>query len=154
MRKLAIAFVLVLLGGAGWRMMHDRAPDATLLFDRFWIDHEPKSPPEKFQVLWVSAEMPFGHFTIRDMWTGQWEGFHYHVPPKQPGELDFLFGRTNERQRVKYTARRCQEQGFDYCLDITGSSRGVKRYFSKKEWQSTSGASAPMDALAAGTDQR
>ena len=37
-------------------------------------------------------------------------------------------------QRVHYTARRCAENGFDFCLELSGTSRGTRRYYSKKEW--------------------
>lgn len=138
MKKLALGLMLVAVGGVAWRTVRSDAPEAKLLFDRFWIDHEPRNPADKFLVMFVNGEHPFGHFATRTMWTGQWEAFHYHVVPREEGVMDFLFGATNERQRVRYTARRCHENGFDFCLEVTGSSRGVRRYYSKKEWQGKS----------------
>jgi hypothetical protein len=136
MKKLVLGVTLMgLLGGLGWRAWRSDAPDATLLFHQLWIDHEPRDENDKFSMLFVNAEHPFGHFGTRTMWTAQLEFFHYHVIPKEPGVIDFLFGATRERQRVRYTARRCNERGFDLCLDISGSSRGVRRYYSKKEWR-------------------
>jgi hypothetical protein len=135
MKKLAVVVVLVVVAGWTWRALRrSDASDGKLLFHRFWVDHEPRAPKEQFQALFVNAEHPFGHFATRTMWTGQWEGFHYHVVPREEGTIDFLFGATNERQRVRYTARRCTENGFDFCLEITGSSRGARRYYSRKEW--------------------
>lgn len=136
MKKLVLAVTLIMmLGGLGWRARHRDAPDPALLFHQFWIDHEPRDEHEKFSILFVNAEHPFGHFGVRTTWTAQLEFFHYHVIPKEPGVIDFLFGTTRERQRVRYTASRCSERGFDFCLDIDGTSRGVKRYYSKKEWR-------------------
>ena len=135
MKKLVVAVVLIVVGGVAWRARISDAPDASLLFHQFWIDHEPRDEKDRFALLFVNAEHPFGHFGTRTMWTAQLEFFHYHVIPKEPGVIDFLFGATRERQRVRYTARHCNEQGFDLCLDISGSSRGVKRYYSKKEWR-------------------
>lgn len=135
MKKLALGMILLIGGGVAWRAMRSDAPDPKLIYDRFWIDHEPHAPKEQFQVLVVNSEFPMGHFATRTMWTGVLEFFHYHIAPREDGVIDFLFGNTNERQRVKYTARRCHERGFDYCLEIAGTSRGVQRYYSKKEWE-------------------
>jgi hypothetical protein len=135
MKKLLLGVLVMAIGAMTWRTLRSDAPNPKLLYDRFWVDHEPRDPKETFQVLFVGSEHPFGHFAKRTMWTGQWEGFHYHVAPREEGVLDLLFGATQERQRVRYTARRCSEQGFDFCLELTGTSRGVRRYYSKKEWQ-------------------
>jgi hypothetical protein len=136
MKKLALGMILLIGGALGVRAWRSDAPDPQLLYHRFWIDHEPRAPKEPFQVLFVNAEFPMGHFATRTMWTGALEFFHYHIVPREAGVIDFLFGHTNERQRVKYTARRCHERGFDYCLEIAGTTRGVQRYYSKKEWDS------------------
>jgi hypothetical protein len=142
MKKLALTFtVVIVLGGLGWRARHTDAPDPALLFHQFWIDHEPRDENEKFALLFVNADHPFGHFGTRTMWTAQLEFFHYHIVPREAGVIDLLFGATRERQRVRYTARPCHERGFDFCLDISGSSRGVKRYYSKKEWRVEKGES-------------
>ncbi|MGZ3425921.1 MAG: hypothetical protein ACXVCV_04685 [Polyangia bacterium] len=146
MKKLVLGITLVLLCVVGWRAYESDAPDATLLFHRFWIDHEPRDEHEKFSVFFVNGEIPFGHFGTRTMWTAQLEFFHYHLVPREAGTIDLLFGATRERQRVHYVARRCNERGFDYCLEIAGSSRGVQRYYSKKEWEIKSGES--LDQLA------
>jgi hypothetical protein len=141
MKKLVIGVALVVLCGIAWRAHRSDAPDATLLFHRFWIDHEPRDEKEKFSILFVNGEHPFGHFGLRTMWTAQLEFFHYHLVPREAGVIELLFGATRERQRVRYVARRCNERGFDLCLDIAGSSRGVQHYFSKKEWQIERGES-------------
>jgi hypothetical protein len=133
MKKLALA-LLVLTVGVTWRTMRHDAVDPKLIFDRFWVDHEPRDRHEKFQAMFVSGEHPFGHFATRTVWTGQWEGFHYHVVPKESGVLELLFGNTDERQRMRYSARPCRDNGFDFCLDVSGTSRGVRRYYSRKEW--------------------
>ncbi len=134
MRRALVVLALVVGVGWAWRAHRSDAGDAKILFHRFWIDHMPTAPKEQFQVLFVNGEHPFGHFGVRDTWEAHLEFFHYHMVPRADGELDLIFGKTNEVQRVKYRARPCREQGFDYCLEIAGSSRGVQRYYSKKEW--------------------
>lgn len=151
MKKLALAAVLAAVAVAGWRYHRHDAPDAALLFHRAWLDHIPRDQKEKFQVLFVNADHPFGHFAARTVWTGQLEFFHYHVIPKEPGTIDFLFGATQEIQRVRYTARRCDENGFDFCLELGGTSRGVARYYSKREWTVEDRA---LDELRAATTNR
>ncbi|MCU1277732.1 MAG: hypothetical protein JWM53_1278 [bacterium] len=141
MKKLLVAVVLMMLGGVAWRAVMRDAPEPKLLFGRFWVDHEPRDDKDKFQAVYVDGDHPFGHFAARTVWTAQLEFFHYHVIPREDGVIDLLFGNTRERQRVRYVARRCGDNGFDFCLDITGSSRGVKRYYSKKEWQARAGES-------------
>ena len=123
------------------------APQPKLLFDRFWVDHQPREPQEKFRVVFVSGREPFGQFVDRTPWTGAFELFHYHMVPHKDGVIDCIFGHTQERQQLSYTARPCHENGFDYCLELSGTSRGVKRYYSKKEWGAHSPAEA--DAIAA-----
>lgn len=135
MKKLALVVVLLVVGGVAWRVHRHDAPDAALLFHRFWIDHEPRDDQEKFSAMYVDGKHPFGDFAVRTVWTAQLEFFHYHLLPRQPGVIDLLFGATRERQRVRYVARPCAENGFDFCLELSGSSRGVARYYSKKQWQ-------------------
>jgi hypothetical protein len=139
MKKLALSLSLVGFGIVGWRTIRHDAPDAKLLFDRIWVDHQPRDQADTFQSLWVGGAQPFGNFATRNIWTGQFERFHYHVAPREDGVLEFLFGATNERQRVRYTARTCNENGFDLCLELSGTSRGLRHYYSRKEWQPNAG---------------
>ncbi len=134
MKKLALTLSLVAVAVGAWRLLRTDRPDTKLLFDRYWVDHMPRDPKEKFQAVFVSGEYPVGNFATRTAWTGQWEGFHYHIVPREEGTFDIILPVTNEQQRVKFTARRCNENGFNYCLEISGCSRGVKKYYSKKEW--------------------
>ncbi len=139
MKKLALGLLLLGLGTVAWRSMRKEAPDPTLLFDRFWVDHAPRDFREQYLALFVNSQHAVGHFSIQTMWTGQWEGFHYHLLPRESGVLDVIFPNTNERKRVTYLARACNENGFDYCLDVSGASRGAQRYYSRKEWGRSAG---------------
>jgi hypothetical protein len=137
MKRLTVALLMVAAGAMGWRALRERA-EPKLLFDRFWIDHNPRDYKEQFLGLHVSGEYPVGNYSTRTTWTGRWEGFHYHVVPREEGAMDLMFPATNEHMRVKYRAWRCHENDFDYCLEISGSSRGTKRYYSKKAWETRS----------------
>jgi hypothetical protein len=145
MKKLTIALLVVAAAGALWRARTSDAPNPKLVFDRFWIDHEPKSATEKFKVFFVDGGEPFGRIVDRTWWTGVWEGFHYHVVPREPGVIDAYFGNTGDWQRLRYVARPCHENGFDFCLELEGNARGAHRYFSKKEWGAHA---ADLDRLA------
>ncbi|HZS40417.1 MAG TPA: hypothetical protein VFF06_26475 [Polyangia bacterium] len=145
MKRAALIALVVIAGTLAWRAGRRGAPDAKLLFDRFWIDHAARDGREEFQALFVDGEHPFGNFATRTWWTGKWELFHYHLSAREDGTLDIIFPRTNERERVRYRARTCDEQGFDFCLEIEGASRGVRRYFSKKGWEVKN---ADLDAVA------
>ena len=135
MKKLLLSLMLVAVVGAAWRMLGRDAHEPKQLFDRIWVDHQPRDQDEKFQILWVNGERPFGHFASRTVWLGQFEFFHYHVIPREDGVMDLLFGATREIQRVRYQVRTCNENGFDLCLDVSGTSRGPGHYYSKKEWR-------------------
>ena len=142
MKKLLAVGVVALVGFFALRSHH--AADPKLSYDRFWVDHEPRGPYDQFLAFWISGEYPVGQFAVRNMWKGTWEGFHYHIVPKNDGEMDMLFGEEPLRERVTLRATACNEKGFDYCLDVIGSTRGAKRYYSKKEWQ---GAAALQQVL-------
>ena len=127
MKKLA--FSGMLLGIVIFWWQHDS--DSKLTFDRFWVDHRPTSANDPFNAFMVNGEHPFGHFAVQTAWRGQWEGFHYHAVPRT-GEFDLIF--ENQRERVRFKARTCSENGFDYCLEVTGSGHGVQRYYSMRAW--------------------
>lgn len=140
MKKAMLALLVLVVAGALWRSRTTDAPaNPKLVFDRFWIDHEPQSPTEKFKVFFIDGGEPFGRIVDRTIWTGLWEGFHYHVVPREDGVVDAFFGNTGDWQRLRYAARPCHEKGFDYCLELTGNARGAHRYYSKKEWGAHAG---------------
>jgi len=135
MKKLAVVTVLVAAVTAVlWRARD--ASDYKLLYDRFWIDHAPNGPREQFLSLFVHGDHPAGHVGKQTMWKGAWEAFHYHVVPREDGVIDLIFPETGEKERQRYTARACSENGFDFCLEISGGTRIARRYYSKKGWDS------------------
>jgi hypothetical protein len=54
--------------------------------------------------------------------------------------------RTGDRETVRAKAWRCNDGGMDFCLELDGASRGVKRYFSREGWEI--GGNHDLDAIA------
>jgi len=129
---LAVAVVAVLALVRWWT--HDRDYDAapTLVFDRVWLDEFPSRPQQTFNTFVATTEEPFGLFHAGSQWKGTYEVFKY----KASGDrLRINYPQTNETDTVKVRAWACRERGMDYCLELTGASRGVKRYRSKQGWE-------------------
>jgi hypothetical protein len=139
MRKLALIGLAAAAMVVGWRVVRSDGDDAKLVFDRFWVDHEARGTHDQFEAFVLNGEHPVGHFGTRTPWKGQWEGFHYHVVPRHDGDFDLFFPASDQRERVNLRARRCDEQGFDYCLEVSGASRGVPRYLSRRGWEWSGG---------------
>lgn len=106
--------------------------DDNLALDRFWIDHLPRNDRDTFQIFLAVTEQPFGAFQAASKWKGAYEIFHYEA---HDNELRVLFPQNGDREQIKAKATRCREKGFDYCLELEGSSRGVTRYYSQKGWE-------------------
>ncbi|MEJ7600193.1 MAG: hypothetical protein WKG01_19955 [Kofleriaceae bacterium] len=108
------------------------ATDDELVLDRVWIDHIPRHDKDVVQAFVALTEQPFGVFAAPSQWKGSYEVFRHET---HAGELRIIYPQTNEREQVTSKARRCTEKGMDYCLELEGSSRGVKRYYSKQGWE-------------------
>ena len=72
-----------------------------------------------------------GVFQAASRWKGEFELFRYE---KHGDELRVVFPQTGTRDRVKARATECNRGGMDYCLELEGSSRGVKKYYSREGW--------------------
>ncbi len=136
-----ILFILLLLVAAyfvwRWWNSDSRSADAgrgkEILFDRMWIDHLPTKETDTCQIFAAVTEQPFGVFQSSSAWKGAWELFTYD--DKGDGKVVFKYPQTSESERASYRASRCDEKGFEFCLEIAGASRGVKRYYSRKGWE-------------------
>lgn len=103
-----------------------------LVLDRIWIDHIPKNERDTIHVFAAISEEPFGVFQAASTWKGNYELFRYEA---NGSELRVVYPQNNDRETVKHKARRCSENQMDFCLELSGSSRGVKRYYSRKGWE-------------------
>lgn len=127
-----VAFVALRRGGDDAATTSE-APvlDSKLALDRIWIDHIPRNDRDVFQLFVAITEQPFGIFQATSQWKGQYELFQYEP---NGDELKIHYGQTGEKEKVKAVATKCNEKGMDYCLELKGSSRGVKKYYSMEDW--------------------
>jgi hypothetical protein len=137
MKKALLALALISTAGYGtYRMIgsSDPAPadSEQLVLDRIWIDHIPRNDKDTVQVFVAITEEPFGAFQAASQWRGAYELFRYE---RSGDAIRIMYPQTNERETVKTKARRCSENQMDYCLELEGGSRGVKRYYSRKGWE-------------------
>lgn len=141
MKKQLLALVLlgtVSYGGYRWLSSSDAtsAPVAKdgeqLVLDRIWIDHIPRNERDTVNVFVAITEEPFGVFQASSQWKGNYELFRYEA---KGNELKVIYPQNNDRETVKHTAKRCSDNGMDFCLEMSGGSRGVKRYYSRKGWE-------------------
>lgn len=145
MKKLVL---LVILGTAAaasiwsWTRTESVERADRLLADRFWIDHVPRNDKDTINVFAMISEHAAGVFQATSQWRGSYEVFRYEaVGP----ELRLLYPQTNDREKVRAKARRCSEHSMDFCLELDGASRGVKRYYSRKGWEI--GSALDLDAV-------
>ena len=139
MKKLLMVMVLAAaaFGGLRWQQRHS-ANDGrgrNLALNRFWVDHLPTGERDKFNVFVIHTE-GMGGFAEETQWKGQIERFRFDI---HGNAVHAVFPWTDTTEDFKVDARPCHEQGMDYCLELSGSSHGVKRYYSRTGWERKSG---------------
>jgi hypothetical protein len=138
MKKTVLVLVLVagaVAGVARWRS--DDAPAVAkdhFATNRLWIDHMPRSDREMVQlfVMLTWTGEPVGIFDVRSRWAGSFEAFRYEL---NGDEMRVVYPQKGDHETIKVKATACHEGGMDYCLELEGASRGVKRYYSRKGWE-------------------
>ncbi len=112
------------------------------VIDRVWIDHVPRSETETINVFIALSKdvagQPTGIFQKSSAWRGAYELFKYET---RRGRIVATFPQTKETEEITAKATRCDEGGMDFCLELDGASRGVKKYYSRKGWEIEGGAS-------------
>jgi hypothetical protein len=136
MKKLLVVLLVVGTAVAAWRWRSGSAEVATddkLVFDRLWVDHMPRNDKDTIQIFAAITDEPIGIFQATSAWKGAFEIFRYE---SHGDEIRMLFPQTNDREKVKSKARTCNDKrDMDYCLELSGGSRGVKKYYSRKGWE-------------------
>ena len=139
MKKLALLSIVAAAVYGGYRMRPHHHADKSLVHDRIWIDHMPRGERDTFQAFLLVSDQSVGVFQATSAWKGQYEAFRF----EQAGdEVRAVYPQTGDRERFTVKARECREQGMDYCLELDGGTRGVKRYYSRKGWE-IDGAARP-----------
>jgi hypothetical protein len=135
MKKLLILAVISTCAFAGWRVLRGGGGAGAahdLVLDRIWIDHMPRHDRDQISVFAAITDEPIGVFQTASAWKGHFEMFRYEA---LGDEIRLLYPQDNHREHASAKARTCSEDGFDYCLELEGASRGVKRYYSRKGWE-------------------
>jgi hypothetical protein len=137
MKKALLAMVAVTATSYGVYRWQSDAPvaattDDDLVTDRLWIDHLPRNDRDIIQIFAAITEEPVGIFQATSQWKGEFELFRYE---KHGSEMRVFFPQTGANDKVKAKATRCDQRGMDFCLELEGSSHGVKKYYSREGWE-------------------
>jgi hypothetical protein len=138
MKKLLLVAALAAVGFGGWRLRahshHAAVTDGgenKLLVDRLWIDRMPEHERDPINVLALLSDDKLGVFQNLTAYRGSYELFRYE---RSGGELRVKYPQTGESDKLSVKVTRCDEDGMDFCLDVSGGSRGVRHYYSREEW--------------------
>jgi hypothetical protein len=137
MRKSIVLIIIVAIAVAvavahGRFTSEPAAEPSRLVANRIWLDHIPRNDKDTVQAFFANSKDALGLFAASSQWRGRYELFRYEA---SGGELRVVYPQTGERESVRVKARRCTEQGMDFCLEIEGASRGVKKYYSREGWE-------------------
>ena len=139
---IAVVVVVVVASLWGWKRATHPAENR-LVVDRLWIDHVPRNDRDTVRVFAAVSKQAMGLFQATSQWRGAFEAFRFEA---SGGELRLVFPQTGDRETVRAKARRCNDGGMDYCLELDGASRGVRRYYSREGWEI--GGGQDLDAVA------
>jgi hypothetical protein len=138
-RPWVLVVMISLVAAAAWtwweRGSRDR-DERVSVANRVWIERMPANDRDAIDTLLLidddDADLAVGLFQRSSVWQGSFEIFTFE---REGDQLDLHFPQTGQDETVRARARRCNERGMDYCLELTGASRGVTRYVSKKGWE-------------------
>jgi hypothetical protein len=146
MKKQVLLVAMVAVAAVSvWSWRHSSAPAVSanrLLADRIWIDHVPRNETDTINVFAALTEHSVGVFQATSQWRGNFELFRYEASGP---ELRLVYPQTGDREAVRAKARKCTEHKMDFCLEIEGASRGVKKYYSREGWEI--GQNADLDQV-------
>jgi hypothetical protein len=133
-KRIVGAVAAITLAGAAYSALRSDSCDSSkLLVGRIWLDHLPTKDTEHFEVFVAVEKEPVGVFQRASQFEGSYAMFRYELRGDDKAQL--LFPQDKSKHEVRYKAAACNVKGFDYCLDLEGAPRGVKRYLSRKEWE-------------------
>jgi hypothetical protein len=123
---LVVVGVVVLVS---WKLGGD---GAVSVFDRIWIDQLPSNPKQTGNAFVAVTKQTMGAFQSASQYNGSFEIFSYVA---SGDELQIVYSQTDEKEKVTVRAWKCKQRDMDYCLELAGSTRGVKRYRSRRGWE-------------------
>jgi hypothetical protein len=135
MKKLIVIAALGTIAYGGWRWQHEPASEPAhkrALYNRIWIDHFPQGEKDTVKVFALWDPESFGVFADQNHWRVELERFRYEAHGDQ---VQAIFPLSGTRETMKVTATRCHEADWDFCLEISGSSHGTQRYYSRLGWE-------------------
>jgi hypothetical protein len=131
MKKLALIPVLAAVVYGGYRIRSTDPAHTVDVRDRVWVDHLPRNDRDTFNVFALLTQQPVGVFQATSAWKGGFEAFRYE---KQGSDVRAVYPQTGDREKFTVSECPCDVRGMDYCLEVSGASRGVKKYYSRKDW--------------------
>jgi hypothetical protein len=134
-----VSAVVVTVAGIAW-LGQDGEPADAILENRVWLDKVPSQRDENAHVaLFQRGGEDAGDWdgsaalaTI-NAFKGDFERFRWRMAGAKKLELHPL--PKGATRGATFEARACKEEGFQYCLEITGLPRGPKTYRSKRGWE-------------------
>lgn len=135
MKKLMVVAAIVGAVYGGWTWKQHRAHDGrrnNVALNRFWIDHVPANERDPFNVFVAHTPESVGGFAEETQWHGQIERFRFDT---RGNTMHAVFPWSGTREDITLDARRCDQDGMDFCLEMSGSTHGVKRYYSRIGWE-------------------
>ena len=134
MKKVMAFAVLATMTYAGWcwQQSESTARKPSILFNRFWIDHAPQGEKDTVRVFALMRPEADGVFADQNMWRLELERFRYEAEGDQ---IHAIFPYSATRENFTAKATRCDEADWDFCLELTGTSHGTTRYYSRLGWE-------------------
>lgn len=134
MKKIILVVAVAAIGVGAWKVRSSSGGkhDPELVENRLWIDHMPRNDRDQIAVFAAISDEGFGVFSKQSAWKLEAEMFQYEG---HGDELRLVFPQDGSRDKVRAKATECTANGFDYCLEVSGASRGVKRYYSMEGWE-------------------
>jgi hypothetical protein len=120
---------------------------AELLENRNWMDSWPTGESDRLHVYRFTPSMGGGVFQDRTLFAGHFELFTYEVDGEH---LTIQWPHSKEEDRMVFRIQRADGPApFDLRLELSGSSRGPRRYFARSTETSAAGDSLALPPLAA-----
>ena len=121
MKKLLAVAMVSIVAYSGWQLRGKTSHREATVVDRLWLDRLPHTERDTINIFLALTEEPIGGFHALSMWKGSFENFRYEL---SGDELRVVYPQTGERDRVRVKLAACDRDGFDYCLELKGASRG------------------------------